>query len=265
MRVHSSIVRDEKKTIVHLSNVSAIVTGAASGIGRCFALQLVAAGAMVMAIDVDARGLESLAADTAGPGPLRTARVDVSNEAQVSAFMRDAVVPNLLVNNAGVLRDGLLVARDAGGFVRKLPTAQWKAVLDVNLTAPYLMAREAAAAMIEKDVRPALIVNVSSITSGGNSGQSNYAASKAGLDAVTRTWALELAPHGIRVAGIAPGLIDTPMAARLEAADREEIIEATPLKRMGKPEEIWLALRFLIECEFMTGRVVSVDGGASYA
>ncbi len=183
---------------MQISSVTAIVTGAASGIGRCFALQLLAAGAMVMAVDVDARGLASLEETSAGSaGRLQTARVDVSNEAQVSALLRDTAVPNLLVNNAGILRDGLLVSRDGSGFVRKLPTAQWKSVVDVNLTGPYLMARETAAAMIEKSVHPALIVNVSSISSGGNPGQSNYAAAKAGLDADTRTWALELAPHGI--------------------------------------------------------------------
>lgn len=258
--------RERNERIVQVSSVTAIVTGAASGIGRCFALQLLAAGAMVMAVDVDERGLDSLAgASTGSPGRLQTARVDVANEAQVSAFVRDAPVPNLLVNNAGILRDGLLVSRDPSGFVRKLPTAQWKSVIDVNLTGPYLLARETAAVMIEKGVRPALIVNISSITSSGNPGQSNYAAAKAGLDADTRTWALELAPFGIRVAGIAPGLIDTPMAARLSDAERTQIVEAIPLKRMGQPEEIWLALRFIIECEFFTGRVVSVDGGASYS
>jgi 3-oxoacyl-[acyl-carrier protein] reductase len=251
---------------VQVSGRTAIVTGAASGIGRCFALQLLAAGAVVIAVDVDARGLDSLAAAAGDPGSrLRVARVDVSNEAQVSAFVREVETPALLVNNAGILRDGLLVSRDAAGYVRKLPTAQWKSVLDVNLTGAYLMARETAAVMIEKGVQPALIVNISSITSGGNPGQSNYAAAKAGLDADTRTWALELAPYGIRVAGIAPGLIDTPMAARLSEAERAQIVDSIPLRRMGRPEEIWLALKFIIECDFLTGRVVSVDGGASFS
>lgn len=219
-----------------------------------------------MAVDVDARGLDSLVAEAGDAGArLRASRVDVSNEAQVSAFVRQVDAPALLVNNAGILRDGLLVSRDSAGFVRKLPTAQWKSVLDVNLTGAYLMARETATVMIEKGVRPALIVNISSITSGGNPGQSNYAAAKAGLDADTRTWALELAPYGIRVAGIAPGLIDTPMAARLSDAERAQIVDSIPLKRMGRPEEIWLALKFIIECDFLTGRVVSVDGGASFS
>src|SRR5258708_7893985 len=203
---------------MQIASLTALVTGAANGIGRCFVLELLRAGATVMAGDVDERGLETLEASAkALPGRLAVGRVDVSNEAQVKTFIGDLEArfgnPNLLVNNAGILRDGLLVSRE-DGFVRKLPTAQWKSVLDVNLTGPYLMAREAAALMVEHGVRPALIVNVSSITSGGNPGQSNYAAAKAGLDADTRTWALELAPYGIRVAGIAPGLTNTPMAAR---------------------------------------------------
>lgn len=246
---------------MHLTGVTAIVTGAASGIGRCFALELLAAGAFVIAVDIDARALE-----TFDPSPrLQIARVDVSNEAQVKTLVGEIPTPNVLVNNAGILRDGLLVSRDPDGFVRKLPTAQWKSVLDTNLTGPYLMAREVAAMMIERDVQPGLIVNISSITSAGNPGQSNYAAAKAGLDADTRTWALELAPHGIRVAGIAPGLIDTPMAARLSDDERNQLVDAIPLKRMGRPEEIWLALKFIIECDFLTGRVIAVDGGASYS
>lgn len=250
---------------MQIPSITAIITGAASGLGRCFALELLAAGAIVVAVDIDAAGLESLSATASNPERLRIIRADVSNEAQVRGVVESAGAPNLLVNNAGVLRDGLLVSRDEDGFVRKLPTAQWKSVLDVNLTGPYLMARETAALIVERGIRPALIVNISSITSGGNPGQSNYAAAKAGLDADTRTWALELAPHGIRVAGIAPGLIDTPMAARLTESERAQIIEAIPLRRMGRPEEIWLALKFLIECDFITGRVVSVDGGASYS
>ena len=125
--------------------------------------------------------------------------------------------------------------------------------------------REVVTLMLENGVNPGLVVNISSITGAGNPGQGNYAAAKAGLDAATRTWALELAQHGIRVGGIAPGLIDTPMAAGLAAAARTEMIADVPLGRMGRPEEIWAALRFIVECDFFTGRVVLVDGGASYS
>jgi 3-oxoacyl-[acyl-carrier protein] reductase len=255
---------------MHIDTLTALVTGAAQGLGRCFTLELLKGGARVMAGDLHEDGLEALAREARGlPGTLVTAQLDVSHEATVKAFIGGAVQrlgpPNLLVNNAGILRDGLLVFRDPEGFVRKLPTSQWKQVIDTNLTGPYLMTRETVALMIEQAVRPGLVVNISSVTGAGNAGQSNYAASKAGLDADTRTWALELAPHGIRVAGIAPGLTDTPMAAALSPDKRSELVSHIPLGRMGEPVEIWAGLKFIIECDFFTGRVLSIDGGASYA
>lgn len=250
-----------------VADARAIVTGAASGIGRCFALELSTAGAAVVAADIDRVGLERLAADAAGArGRVDTFVCDVSREDAVRPFVQQAIGAlgsvNLLVNNAAILRDGLLVSRE-DTFVRKLPTAQWRAVLETNLTGPYLMTREVAAHMLERQVRPALLVNISSLTREGNVGQSNYSASKSALDALTRTWALELAPHGIRVGGIAPGLVDTPMLATLAAAEREGLEARVPLGRVGQPREIWLALRFIIECDFFTGRVIAVDGGAT--
>jgi 3-oxoacyl-[acyl-carrier protein] reductase len=252
---------------VRLDAITAVITGAASGIGRCFARELARAGAAVIAGDIDDDGLDALAAETPGIHiePLDVAREDSVKRFVAAARHRLGRAPNLLVNNAAILRDGLLASLDpTAGRVRQLPTSQWKAVLDTNLTGPYFVAREVAAAMLEDDVRPALIVNMSSITSAGNPGQSNYAAAKAGLDAVTRTWALELAPHGIRVAGIAPGLTDTPMAARVAPDARAELLRAIPLGRIARPDEIWLGLKFVVECDYFTGRVLAIDGGASF-
>ncbi|MGJ4952836.1 SDR family NAD(P)-dependent oxidoreductase [Bradyrhizobium sp. HKCCYLS20291] len=251
-----------------LENIRAIVTGAASGIGRQFALQLARSGASLVAVDIDSDGLRSLAREGQGaPGRLLTAQVDVTREDEVKAAVEDALAQleglDTLVNCAGILRDGLLVAPEEE-WVRKLPTAQWKAVIDTNLTGPYLMAREVAAAMLRHRVRPGLIVNVSSVTSKGNPGQSNYSASKAGLDALTRTWGLELAPHGIRVAGIAPGLTDTPMLATMSSEQRERLLAQVPLGRVGTTEEIWLALEFIIRCDYFTARVIDIDGGATF-
>ena len=254
---------------MRIDTVTAIVTGAAQGLGRCFALELARAGAKVMAGDIQDDGLATLSLEARGlPGRVETAPLDVTQEASVRAFLAETVqrlgTPNLLVNNAGILRDGLLALREDDGFVRKMPSAQWKSVIDTNLTGAYVMAREVVTLMLENAVKPGLVVNISSITGAGNPGQGNYAA-KAGLDAATRTWALELAQHGIRVGGIAPGLIDTPMAAGLATDALAEMIGDVPLGRMGRPEEIWAALRFIIECDFFTGRVVLVDGGASYS
>ena len=251
---------------MNLNEAQAVVTGAARGLGRYFALALVREGARVVAGDVNAAGLRSLKAEAESlPGSLTVSPLDIANEATVGTFMelaaRELPGLNVLVNNAGVLRDGVLVTREEGA-VRKLPLLQWSKVLDVNLTGQFLMAREAAARMIESGTR-GVIVNISSLARSGNVGQSNYSASKAGLDACTRTWGLELARHGIRVGGVAPGVIDTPILEGISGSALEELLQAIPLGRMGTSDEIWQAVRFILGCEFFTGRTIEVDGGAS--
>jgi 3-oxoacyl-[acyl-carrier protein] reductase len=251
---------------MQLHEARAVVTGAAQGLGYHFALELAGAGAAVVGVDVNGAGLERLAADAAGRlGTLSTAVADVSDEAAVKAFVRDAAERmdgvNVLVNNAGVLLDGVL-AREEDGWVRRLPLAQWRKVLDVNLIGPFLVAREVAAGMLERGERDGVIVGISSLARAGNAGQSCYAASKAGLDAATRSWALELSPHGIRVASIAPGVIDTPILDNVNEEAREALRERIPLGRFGHPHEVWLALKYVLECGFFNGRVLEVDGGA---
>jgi 3-oxoacyl-[acyl-carrier protein] reductase len=247
-------------------DVVAVVTGAASGLGYTFAWELARAGASVAAGDVHEEGLERLVEETAGfPGRVVTARLDVSQEPSVKAFVKEAFehLPgiNTLVNNAGVLMDGLLVD-DQTDWVKRLPLGLWRKVLDVNLTGAFLVAREVAAEMLERKTAGGLIVNVSSLARGGNAGQSAYAASKAGLDAATRSWAMELGPKGIRVAGIAPGVVETPMIDNISDDARADLLSQVLVGRFGRPEEIWLALKFVVECEFFSGRVVAVDGGA---
>jgi 3-oxoacyl-[acyl-carrier protein] reductase len=253
---------------MQLADVRAIVTGAASGLGRCFAVQLAAAGAKVAAGDIDMGGLAGLKTEAAElPGHLITGKLDVSQEASVVAFVSEATRVfsgiNVLVNNAGILRDGVLVKQEEG-WTKKLPTTQWKQVIDVNLTGPYLMAREVIADVLKREITESVIVNISSVTRAGNPGQSNYSASKAGLDALTRTWALELAEHGVRVAAIAPGLVDTPILENISEQARDHLIAGIPLQRIGTPHEIWLALKFIIECGYFTGRIIEVDGGSNF-
>jgi len=243
-----------------------MVTGAARGLGYTFARELARAGACVAAGDVDEEGLHGLVEETRGlPGRVVAAKVDISQEASVKAFVsesfRQLPAINTLVNNAGVLLDGLLVSGQSD-WVKRLPLAQWRKAVDVNLTGSFLMAREFAAAMLERRTGPGLIVNVSSLSRSGNAGQSAYSASKAGLDAATRSWAMELAPLGIRVAGIAPGVVATPMIEHVSAEAREALRSRILVERFGEPGEIWLALRFVIECDFFCGRVLEVDGGA---
>ena len=247
---------------MRVEEVRAIVTGAASGIGRCFATELARHGAAVAAVDVNTGGLEELETETKDlKGRVFTTQLDVTNESAVVLFMNKTSEKlggvNLLVNNAAILRDGPL-AKKEGGWTRKLPTAVWKQVIDVNLTAPYLLAREMVADVLQRPQEPGLIVNMSSLSRAGNPQQSNYSASKAGLDACTRTWALELAQHGIRVAGIAPGLIDTPMLGQLTEDNRNSLVAGIPLQRIGTPYEIWLALQFIIWAKIRRSRASKV-------
>jgi len=250
-----------------LEEIRAAVTGAARGLGRCFALSLAAAGARVVAGDVDRAGLRQLRADAEGlPGSLAVAGLDVADEESVAQFFAAADAQlgtaNVLINNAGILRDGLLVSGE-GSAARKLPAVQWRGVLEINLTGPFLVARDFAVRLIERGTRPGVIVNISSLARAGNAGQSSYSSSKAGLDAATRTWALELAPHGIRVGGVAPGVVDTPILEGISPEALEKLEAGIPLGRIGRPEEIWLAVRFILECDFFTGRTIEVDGGAA--
>lgn len=244
-----------------LENVRAIVTGGSRGMGRTFVEGLKAGGARVVFADV--AGVAEASAELDVPG----FTADVSKEEDVAAlfdFAADALggVPNALVNNAGILRDGLLVKVDkATGAVSNMPKANWDAVLAVNLTGPFLCTREFATRAVQAGIKPGVVVNMSSVARSGNMGQSNYSAAKAGLAADTMVWGKELARYGLRCAAVAPGFIETPMTAGMKPEALEKVIAPVPLKRMGQPDEIWQAVRFAIECEYFTGRVLEVDGG----
>ncbi len=245
---------------MNLSDLKVIVTGGARGMGAHFAQRLLEAGARVAAGDVDEAGLARL------PGGIHRRRLDVADEADVTAFVRWAAEAmgglNALVNNAGIIRDGLLVRKDrATGEVKTLARADWDAVIGVNLTGATLMARETVATMVRAGTRPGVVVNLSSVARHGNRGQSNYVAAKASLAANTVTWAREFAPFGIRVGAIAPGMIETPMTQGMNQKARDALVAIIPVGRIGVPEDVWLALRFVIECDYFSGRCLDVDGG----
>jgi 3-oxoacyl-[acyl-carrier protein] reductase len=253
---------------MRLSDAKAIVTGAAGGLGGAFALELAREGASVVAGDTNAAGLRKLASEAEGmPGQIFVAKLDITDEESVAGFIATAAERmeglNVLLNSAGIARDGLLVSQGDDGELKKLPLAQWRKVVDVNLTGQFLMARELAAYVVKNNVRDAVIVNLSSIARAGNPGQSNYAASKAGLDACTRTWALELARYGIRVGGVAPGVTETGFLEGFSEEALARLRAGIPLGRLGRPEDIWRAVRFILEDEFFTGRTVEIDGGAA--
>jgi 3-oxoacyl-[acyl-carrier protein] reductase len=246
-----------------LEQLKAIVTGGAQGMGAYFARQLHAAGAKVAVGDVNEAKLAEL------PAGIHRRKLDVSSESDCAAFVAWAHEQmgglNALVNNAGILRDGLLVKRDKNtGAVTKMSLDQFRAVLDVNLTGATLMVRETVAKMVETQQRPGVVVNMSSLARYGNRGQSNYVSAKAALAANTVTWAREFAPFGIRVGAVAPGMVETPMTAGMNQKALDAAVAAIPVGRIGQPEDLWLAVKFVIECDYFNGRTIDVDGGLSF-
>ena len=254
---------------MQLSALKIIVTGAAQGMGAHFARRLAEAGAQVAAGDVKEDGLAALAESAKGlPGKLHTRKLDVSSEAEVGAFVDWAHGAmgglNGLVNNAGILRDGLLVKKDrTTGEITKLSKDQWDAVIGVNLTGATLMVRDTVAKMVATEQGPGVIVNMSSVARHGNRGQSNYAAAKAALATNTVTWSREFAPYKVRVGCVAPGMVETPMTQGMNQKARDGLVAAIPVGRIGLPEDLWLAVKFVLECDYFNGRTIDVDGGMS--
>jgi len=253
---------------MRLEDCKLIVTGAAQGMGAHFAKRLAEAGAQVAAGDVKEDGLEALAKETAGlPGKVHVRKLDVSQEGECESFVQWAheAMGGLtgLVNNAGILRDGLLVKKDREtGAIKKMTREQWQLVIDVNLTGATFMVRETVAKMAETGEK-GVVVNLSSLARHGNRGQSNYVAAKAALAANTVTWAREFARFGIRVGTVAPGMIETPMTQGMNEKARDALVKMVPVGRVGVPEDIWLAVKFVVECDYFDGRCIDVDGGLS--
>jgi 3-oxoacyl-[acyl-carrier protein] reductase len=252
---------------MNLQDLKIIVTGGAQGMGAHFAERLVECGADVAVGDVrqpDESTLREL--NARGPGRIHSRSLNVADEASVASFVdwaNDAMGGvSGLINNAGIIRDGLLVKKDRQtGAVIKMSLDQWQQVIDVNLTSATLMVRDVATKMIETDTPTGVIINMSSVARHGNRGQSNYVAAKAALAANTVTWARELSRFGIRVGAIAPGMIETPMTQGMNQKARDALVEAVPAHRIGVPDDIWLGVRFIVECDYFTGRVVDIDGG----
>ncbi|CAM4300592.1 SDR family oxidoreductase [Corallococcus sp. ZKHCc1 1396] len=248
---------------MQLKDLKIIVTGGAQGMGAHFAQRIHEAGGQVAVGDVNEERLAEL------PQGIHRRKLDVSNEQDVIDFVQWAHGAmgglNGLINNAGILRDALLVKKDrTTGQVKKLSTADWNAVIGVNLTGATLMVREVVTKMVETDQRPGVIVNMSSIARHGNRGQSNYVSAKAALAANTVTWSREFAPFGIRVGAIAPGMIETPMTQGMNQKARDALVASIPVNRIGLPEDIWVAVKFVIECDYFNGRTIDVDGGLNF-
>ena len=240
------------------------ITGGGQGLGRAMAEYLAAKGARLALIDLmEDKLAEAAEACKLAGGDAKTYVCNVAKEEDVEttfqAIINDFGHLNGLVNNAGILRDGLMVKFKDGKLEKRMELAQRQSVIDVNLTGVFLCGREAATRMIENGDQGA-IINIASISRAGNMGQSNYSAAKAGASALVPVWAKELARYGIRCMGIAPGFIETEMTASMKPEALEKMTAGIPLKRMGKPEEIASAVAFIFENDYVSGRMIEVDG-----
>jgi 3-oxoacyl-[acyl-carrier protein] reductase len=241
-----------------LANQIAVVTGAGRGIGRGIALALATEGADVVCVSRTLENSEKVALEVRALGRRAWAcSVDVANASGVAEaaekILADALRVDILVNNAGVTRDGLLM---------RMSEPDWDAVLDTNLKGAFLFTKAFSRAFLKQ--RSGRIINISSIAGlMGNAGQSNYAASKAGLIGFTKSLAREFASRGVNVNAIAPGFIDTDMTAVLKEEMKAELLKMIPLGTFGRTEDIAQAALYLAGPggRYVTGQVLTVDGG----
>jgi 3-oxoacyl-[acyl-carrier protein] reductase len=228
----------------------ALVTGGSRGIGRAIAIELGRAGAdVVLSYRTGREEAEQVAAEIGG----RAVEADVSDAASARALVEEAGELDVLVNNAGVTRDGVLA---------RMSDDDWREVIDTNLSSVFYTCRAAARPMMKR--RAGAIVNVSSIVGiHGNFGQTNYAASKAGIIGFTKSLARELGSRNVRANVVAPGYVRSRLTDVLPEEATKTMLDATPLGRLGDPEDVAGAVRFLCadEARFVTGAVLLVDGG----
>jgi 3-oxoacyl-[acyl-carrier protein] reductase len=237
-------------TFCSLEGKRALVTGGSRGIGRAVALELGRAGAeVVVGYRSESGEAEAVASEIGG----RAVQADVSDPEQAKALVDEAGDIDVLVNNAGTTRDGVLA---------RMLDEDWRTVLETNLSSTFYTCRAAARGMMKR--RAGAIVNVSSIVGvHGNWGQTNYAASKAGIIGFTKSLARELGSRGVRANVIAPGYVKTALTDAIPDEARETMLGNTPLGRLGDPENVAAAVRFLVsdEASFITGEVLLIDGG----
>lgn len=241
-----------------LENDLALVTGASRGIGRAIALALARAGARVVGTATSAAGAAAISAEFAALGfKGRGAVLDAGDRASIEALVADLEagegLPTILVNNAAITRDMLLV---------RMKSDDWDQVIATNLTAVFRISKACLRRMLKE--RRGRIINVTSIVGvTGNPGQTNYSAAKAGLLGFTKSLAREVASRGITVNAVAPGFVDTDMTRALSAAQRSTLQAQIPLGRLGAPEDIAAAVLFLAspQAAYITGETLHVNGG----
>ena len=236
----------------------AIVTGASRGIGKAIALELAARGVVVVGTATSEKGAEAISlyfdeAGLKGYGKV----LDVTQPDQIEALVKwvneELGTPTILVNNAGITRDNLLM---------RMKEEEWQAIIDTNLTSVFRMSKAVLRGMMK--AREGRIISIASVVGlMGNAGQTNYAAAKAGIMGFSKSLAREVGPRGITVNVVAPGFIDTDMTRALPDAQRDALTSQIPLQRLGEPEDIAKAVAFLAseDASYITGQTLSVNGG----
>lgn len=241
------------------------ITGAAGGLGVAMAERLAKQGARLALLDFNPDALEEFTESLELPAEdVLSVPCDVSDEEQVDetfATIREYFGGlDLLINNAGITRDALMLKFKDGEVKSRMSLDHWNAVIGVNLTGVFLCTRAAVEQMVSAG-GGGLVINISSISRAGNMGQSNYSAAKAGVAAMTVTWAKEFARYGVRVNTISPGFIGTEMVRSMKPEALAKLQAMIPAGRIGEPAEIAQTVQFIMENDFVNGRNIEVDGG----
>ncbi|GAA0857317.1 SDR family oxidoreductase [Aliiglaciecola litoralis] len=250
---------------MELKNKVVVITGAAQGLGLAMANTFAQAGAHIALIDMQDEAVKNAAKSISELGvTAKGYALNVTDEEAVetvfSQIAADFGQINGLINSAGIMRDGMLLKVKEGKVVDKMSKQQFQSVLDVNVTGTFLCAREAAAHMIETQSE-GVIINLSSVSRAGNMGQTNYSASKSAVSTMTVSWAKELARHNIRTGCIAPGLVNTAMAAQMRPEMLQRFLSTVPAGRLAEVDELGHAAKFIFENDYYTGRTLELDGG----
>ena len=242
-----------------------VITGGAQGLGLATAIRLAPKKAHIALIDTNRHQLAEAKDVIKSAGTsVSTWVCDVSDEETVDEVFTEIAKENgrldAVVNNAGITRDALLLKVKDGAVEKRMTLNDWQQVVNVNLTGTFLCGRAAATEMVKAN-NGGCIINISSVSRHGNMGQTNYTATKAGVAAMAVTWAKELARQGIRCVAIAPGYIGTEMVLNMKPEALEKIMAGIPARRLGLPKEIAQTIEFILENDYINGRVIEIDGG----
>ncbi|MDR2007769.1 MAG: 3-oxoacyl-[acyl-carrier-protein] reductase [Alphaproteobacteria bacterium] len=242
--------------LFNLSGKTVLITGAGGGIGKAIARAMHAQGAIIGLSDVKEEFLKDIAAEL-GDRVHILPSVDITDEANVNTLAEKAEEimgkVDILVNNAGITRDTLSI---------RMPKKDWDDVIAINLTTPFLLSKAILSKMMKR--KYGRVINIASVVGVmGNAGQANYSASKGGLIAMTKTLAREFANRGITVNAVAPGFITTKMTEILPEDQKQKLLSAVPLNRMGSADEVAYAVTFLAtdEAGYITGQTININGG----